>query len=354
MSYGAFRRVLAGLTGIVLALSGCRGAPEHTPIAEVVLRDVVSVGQVDGDEVELFGRIIDVRALDDGSFFVLDAQSATVNWFDSSGGYRDGIRARGAGPGELSGPAAMDVDGSRWLHVLDRHNLRLSVYELSAGRLAHLNDSGGSWLPFGSGRVLCSADNRLYLREPRNGRLIHEIDATGEVLNSFGQAAVASPEEYGPFAPIVEPQLNAGHLRCLDDPPLVLAMESYLPVVRAFTPDGDVVWESELRDLRPWRIVAAPGAGVSYERDPNGSHAGISLVRWGDDALLVQYSISPESGTPENRDYSAIESRELDLATGEERGRSLGLPAIADTRGALVYSFENHPFPRVRVLTRGK
>jgi len=80
---------------------------------------------------------------------------------------------------------------------------------------------------------------------------------------------------------------------------------------------------------------------------------GQSIVPWTEHSLLAQYSLTWPEGTPvatQDRDFYAIESRELSITSGEELGRTVNLRLLVDERAGLFYSFEQIPYPRAVVL----
>lgn len=343
--------------GVALAaavlLGACRSDAGRVALADVVLDEVVAVGVVEGAAEQEFGDIVEVRASDDGSFFVLDGQAATVAWFDSAGGFVGGIRSRGAGPGELVRPLAMAVAEADQLAVLDPANARLSIYRMAAPALTYEQGVRGPWSNLAGGRNICGVAGRWYVRNPRDGFLIHEIDRAGEIVRSFEAADTVSTDEFGGFTPIVAPQKNAGSILCLPDRSMIVSLGVHSSRVRAFTLDGELVWESEPVDIRPIQFVVTPAGALRGEVDPDkGAHIGRSVSRWTPETVLVQYVRRLDEPVPEDRDFHGIESLELAIGSGEEVGRSDRLPLVADTKGRLVYSYENLPYPRARVLRR--
>lgn len=345
---------VAVLLGILM-LAACDPGFVEDGVADADLAETVSIGVIDGDEAQIFGRIADVRAATDGSFFVLDEQAATLSWFDLQGRYRGGIRSRGSGPGELSGPRAFDVSSTGTLVVVDPRNARYSFYGFDSEGVRY-DGSIPTLSVQGPGRHTCSVGDRLYIRGDLDGHLIHEFNRNGDVLRSFERSEPASRDEFGPTATMVAAQRNSGRLGCFEDPPLVVSLSMYLPYVRAYTLEGEFVWETEIADFRPMRFIAIPEGGVRFENDPDGgSHLGQVVTRWSGQTLLVQHSVLWPEGVgleDQDRDFFALESRELSLLTGSEVGKTDDLPLLVDERDGLFYSFENLPYPRVRVLTR--
>lgn len=318
-------------------------APRRVPLEEVV----AVVGGAGG--APAFAEIHGVRAVDDGSFLVLDALNGSIALYGTDGTPRSHVT-----DAVMSGAeTAMDVSSTGRIVVRDPMRARLRLYHATADGISHVADVLDAWANAPTGQSVCALGDRVFVRDLRDGRLIHEIGENGRILQSFEEAAPPPAEASGPLADAVAAQINSGHLLCLDEPPLVVSMGQYLPHVRAFTPDGRLVWETQVRDLRPWRITVSPDSGVSYMFDPiNGSHSGVSVQAWDSDNLIVQYAVSRDTRAPEDVDLLAVETRVLARSTGRELGWLDGLPFVAATRGELLYSFQNQPSPSVTVLRR--
>jgi hypothetical protein len=336
--------------------SACGQGRSAAPLAETRLAERSSVGVIDGNEEQIFGRIADVRAAPDGSFFLLDEQSAALAWFDVNGRYRGAIRSRGAGPGELAAPRAMDAMATGKLLVIDPRNGRYTFYQYAASGLTYRESFRSPSSSATSGRHVCSVGDRIYVRFLHGDKLIHEITATGSLVASF-EPAEPTAANYGPATAMVSAQRSSGHLRCIANPPMIVSFGRYSPAIRAYTLDGRLLWESRPQDLRPLAFLPDPQGGVRFQSHQQGSHLGESVVRWSPQTLLVQYSITwpANSATMQKeRDFYSIESRELALSNGREIGRTRHLPLIVDSQNGWLYSFENLPFPRARVLTKAR
>jgi hypothetical protein len=181
--------------------------------------------------------------------------------------------------------------------------------------------------------------------------MIHVIDSAGTVVRSFQPEIPVSVDEFGPFTDVVRAQISGGHILCVADPAMIVSIESFSATVRAYTPEGELVWERQMGDIRPVRFRISEDGGLGLEdATEEGSHLGRSVVRWNDDSVLVQYAV--ERPGPKEGDYHGIESIELALTTGEELGRSDALPLLGDTRDDLVYGFRNEPFPQIIVYRK--
>lgn len=331
----------AALVGAaILACIGC-GEPDMEPMAGMHLRNGVSVGVLEGDSLRTFGRITDVAVASDGSFAVLDAEARDVRWFDLDGAFRGRISRRGEGPGELGRPNSIAWTRSGELLILDSGNHRVSAFAPHPDGLEHLSDgSGEAWGTMGLGRELCEVQGRLYLRRfDMNGRVLHEVDADEGVVHSF-ESAVPVPEDIvaGRMERTAAPQMNFGVIACVEDPPMVLSMGGYSLMVRAFDPDGELLWETRPGGLveRTWHLGSD---GLPEHRagdEDNPTHYGQSIVRWGPEGVLAQFSTYPAP---------ALVSVELDLRTGVERGRSADLPRFIAGTAERVWALEREPFP---------
>lgn len=92
-----------GDTTVVRTLSGSVWGAEATLVPEM------SIGELDGPEEYLFGRIYSITVDDDGRVFVLDGQAKDIRVFDAEGTYVARVARRGEGPGELSNASSVAV-----------------------------------------------------------------------------------------------------------------------------------------------------------------------------------------------------------------------------------------------------
>ncbi|MFC1544242.1 6-bladed beta-propeller, partial [Gemmatimonadota bacterium] len=93
-------------------------------------------GADQGPDTYFIGRFWSgqVERLTDGTLFVFDRDQRTVHVFEPDGSHRGSFGREGQGPGEFQRVAGMaTVDGE--LHLFDRQNMRISVFDLSGGLL---------------------------------------------------------------------------------------------------------------------------------------------------------------------------------------------------------------------------
>lgn len=111
-----------GDTVVVRTLSGSVWGREATLVPEL------SIGEIDGPEEYLFGRIGSIAVDDDHNVYVFDQQAREVRIFGARGGYLRTLGGPGQGPGELQQPEAMALLPDRRIVVRDPGNARLQVY----------------------------------------------------------------------------------------------------------------------------------------------------------------------------------------------------------------------------------
>ena len=111
-----------GDTTVVRTLSESVWGGDATLVPEM------SIGEVDGPDEYLFGRIGSIAVDSDHNVYVFDQQAQEVRIFDARGGYLRTLGGPGQGPGELQQPEAMALLPDRRVVVRDPGNARLQVY----------------------------------------------------------------------------------------------------------------------------------------------------------------------------------------------------------------------------------
>lgn len=111
-----------GDTVVVRTLSGSVWGGDATLVPEL------SIGEVEGQDEYLFGRIGSIAVDDDRNVYVFDQQAREVRVFGPEGGHLRTFGGPGQGPGELQRPEAMALLPDRRVVVRDPDNARLQVY----------------------------------------------------------------------------------------------------------------------------------------------------------------------------------------------------------------------------------
>ncbi len=105
---------------------------ERTVAPAVALEAVLSLGSVDGPEMEAFGAVADVALLDGGYIAVADRYAREVRLFSEAGAFVRRIGRAGEGPGEFQ-----SIDG-----IAPLDSGRFSVWDPSQGRMTVFDTAG--------------------------------------------------------------------------------------------------------------------------------------------------------------------------------------------------------------------
>ena len=146
-------RILATATALLLIV-GCGIAPDDAvdiwPIIDAIPE--IEIGELDGPDPYVFGRVAGIAFDDQYRVYVADAQADEVRVFGLTGEYLFLVASRGSGPGEVISPCclAFDRDGRLW--VRDTGNNRYNSYDIldtaaeSVGSRRMAHGSGGYWI----------------------------------------------------------------------------------------------------------------------------------------------------------------------------------------------------------------
>lgn len=135
--------------------------PSPEPDAEGAgLEEVLRLGSATAEGPELFGQILDVELGPQGEILVLDGHASEIRVFGADGDFLRTLGGPGEGPGELSRPAGMAVDGTRVV-VMNWGNARYTIFDLDTGDLVeeHPRQAAFGMFPWpgrvdGNGRIV--------------------------------------------------------------------------------------------------------------------------------------------------------------------------------------------------------
>ncbi|MDE2764216.1 MAG: 6-bladed beta-propeller [Gemmatimonadota bacterium] len=131
-----------GDTTIVRTLSGSVWAAEARLVSEV------SIGELDGPDEYLFGRIGSLAVDRDRNVYVFDRQSQHVRVFDPAGAYVATLGRQGEGPGEFARAETIAVLPDGRLLVRDPGNMRIQVFDPESGETDEWEyNSGNTYRP---------------------------------------------------------------------------------------------------------------------------------------------------------------------------------------------------------------
>ncbi len=127
-----------GDTTIVRTLSGSVWGTEARLVPEV------SIGDLEGPDEYLFGRIGSLAVDEARNVYVFDTQSQQVRVFDAAGAYVETLGRDGQGPGEFARAETIAVLPDGRVLVRDPGNMRVQVFDRAAGRTEEWEYNSGN------------------------------------------------------------------------------------------------------------------------------------------------------------------------------------------------------------------
>ena len=115
------RRVMRVTLGLSMAtVAGCGDAEVASELPPALAATVdLTIGELEGDEVYVFGRITGLAGDSAGRVYVADAQADEIRMYDVEGTFLRRVARRGSGPGEVQSPCCLALDESGRLCRLD-------------------------------------------------------------------------------------------------------------------------------------------------------------------------------------------------------------------------------------------
>ena len=302
-------------------------------------------GVLDGDSTLAFG-LISGLAVDHerGIVFVVDELAHKLSAITREGQFLAWVGGRGEGPGELTGPKAVEVSGSE-VHVLDAWNHRVTRYEMGPDAFRY---TGATRLPTSGGWEFCLFDGDyviLKYEHSRDGRTIHRFNPAGEIELSFGVPFLAEDSTMLSLT-------DQGLLACDPAGRRIYAASTAVPQVHGYGADGTLLWTTELP--LEGSVIERTAAGVrwSLPEGRNTFESVVTLALLPNDRLLVQYEeqewVQGAGSGPQVGTFL------IDGSTGEILAVSeyAGLPRISIVGGGYAYGAVVEDFPEVRVYER--
>jgi hypothetical protein len=298
------------------------------------------IGTETGSGTGVFGHVRTAQWLSGGSIAVLDSRMYRIGLFDADGRFLAGAGMEGHGPGALAQPEDMLVQPDGSILVLDAGRLGISRWALSSD--STLGEVG--FIPTKLwGDSFCRVGDRLFVHALQVERTIHEIDADGNVVNSFG--AAYHPDNPALFAGRMT--FIVGHIACVPDPARVVAVADSRPVVTAFTVKGDTAWTVDLPNFNAMQATIRSNGTVVYSGKGGWQNYVASVVPLPGGLVAVQVGVGGPGGLDLDRGtfrtfiYRAADGRLVD--------RREDLPVLAQVRAGRALAVRELPFPAVMV-----
>lgn len=170
---------------------------QYSPAGKVLL----SLGKRDvaGNDSAEFNRATDVAFAANGDFFVSDGYgNSRIVKFSKEGAFLKAWGGKGKAVGQLNLPHAVQMDGQGLLHVGDRENNRVQVFDQDGGFVR----SYGGFAPYG---MCIAADQTLFVADGRANKCLH-LTLDGKLLSEWGDKG-SEPGQFDlPHCIAVDPQ----------------------------------------------------------------------------------------------------------------------------------------------------
>lgn len=199
-------------------------------------------GDEEQDENKFFRYPMRVAVDTKKRVYISDIMSHTVKVFDHTGKFIRRIGRKGRGPGDVYSIFALTIAPNGDLVVLEDSGRRVQWFtpEGKSRRIQKLNKSA-IWFDINSkGDLVFENDDRDI---EDSGKLTLMCDKNGNTIKKFGDFLLASTSQLTPGM----------HLYSMDDVGCVYVMNRYLPVIRRYSPDGNL--ESAIAIEPPFKIT---------------------------------------------------------------------------------------------------
>lgn len=316
-----------------------------TPTTSYGLQDwrmelIAEMGGVGARVETAFGLIEDVVIDDEGRVYVLDSRTQAVRIFDLSGRLLQTVGESGRENHQLFVPRALAVNSAGDLYVLDRGAGRLVVFQRSDGD--SLVFAKTLRVPF-MASDLCILNDEIMVLGVYDDLLIHRVDAIdGGVIQSFGR----------PFRdahPLLRESLSRGQIACAGSINAIVVVSNLLPIVRAYTANGTLLWSRAITDYETLVIEEREDGSVYYRIPRSGRYnAAASLIPLASGDVILQIG-TKTIDTGRRGVFADVSTQVWSVNEGTVRSNPPRLPRLGALRMPYAVAVNNAPIPTLRV-----
>lgn len=305
-------------------------------------RDGFPLGALEQPQAETFGRVSEAL-LTGATMWVLDEQVDRLAIFlEGAPVHRNHVDGRARiGQGRL---VALDVADKGALVIFDVAG-RVTSYRLRPDGSPHLAESVVTNLGADVSVIDgCMLNGHVLVHGQISGapEMIHVFEKSGSLVRSFGRF-------YESGHGIIDHQLSRGEIACNDQSGLVLHVAEHLPVLSAFSLEGDLMWWSEIQDFEPVQLVAvSPRASRMTGTDHVSTIRALVASRDRPEAILqVGHRLVPDRVKP-------IQVTTLLIDLGRRRASLVDtkgwVARPSDLAGDTIVMISEEPYPTVEVV----
>ena len=324
------------------------GGVEMLPEADYT---TVMIGVENGEYDEMFGALEDLAIVGDGTYLTVDKSNSEVRSYDYRGALLGSFGSAGDGPGEFGnhGPLRIEVtDDGKMACVLDWHFVNC-FERVARGQFAFKRKFRLQIFA----KDMCMMGGHIYLlghwnfeQEDRNG-IIHKLDFEGNSLQVFGEPYKATHPYH------ITKLSREGRIACSKRHSLVGVIRMNMPILTAYTSNGEIAWRVKFDDVEPVKIATGSykGSPLYYWTDPKVGQSQFDAL-FTDTAgdFYVHYSTS-RTGVEDEPKYGPMFKITGQTGDGEYLGRA---DRVVGVDGDYVFTMRTHPFSQIQIHKRSQ
>ncbi|MCH7549880.1 MAG: 6-bladed beta-propeller [Candidatus Krumholzibacteriota bacterium] len=305
------------------------------PSKHIELIPDLVIGEEDGDDDLIFGRITAITVDSRLNIYVLDFGMNRVQMYDSNGVFVRSIGSEGEGPGHFFSPMTVSTDATD--HVYVASTGRVSIWDDEGNYVDEFRHGLSGWVR----SVAVVEGHGLFLAclDILEHKVIHKYNFGHESQVSFCDSYAVGAD----VAPPVE-QFAGGGSVAIGPNGFIYFTQLYPYEIRIFTPDGSLLTrierENDFTIAPAMRKLDSGGMNLRM-----GTMSG-PIMMLGNDVFINMVFI-PRSGDEGSMD-TVIDAFHIDgrlLTTNRFENRTVSL-RCADRLGR-VYAADREEFPRV-------
>lgn len=304
---------------------------------------VYTIGLDATSEVEEFAGIKDGVLLPDGFAVVSDALKYRLVVISPSGDSVTVSGRDGEGPGEFRELLTTFTDESGRIYVLDNGLHHVSVFAFTEGELSYQAAYSMAGEPYTS----CAFKDGFATLEyrPLNQRLLHRIDAKGNLFESFLPPLVSGSHR-------LNDAVTKGRLLC-DSAKGAILVAAVTGDIIAVDTTGKLLWRVGVSGYHPSEIVEIGEGVVRHTTAPAPENRSTTIGRFNrlnDSLAVLQLLVFERWSTGDGKEMvgqTAVDTRIIDVRNGAELGQQYDLPEFLAISGNQALATADEPEPWV-------